>query len=85
MWERWLAHDPVRMVAGHREALGSMRRIQLQAGRRDEYFLDLCAQAMADELGRHGIGRTLDLFDGRHGGVAHRYPGAIRELVLALA
>ena len=26
----------------------------------------------------------LDLFDGRHGGISYRYPGAIRELVLAL-
>ncbi len=84
VWERWLAKDPVRMVAGHRDALRSLRRIHLEAGRRDEYFLDLGAQAMAAELDAHGIAHTLELFDGRHGGISHRYPAASRELVLAL-
>ena len=50
MWERWLEHDPVRMAAGHADALRSMRRIYLDAGRGDEYFLDLGAQAFAAEL-----------------------------------
>ncbi len=85
IWERWLAHDPVRMAAGHAEALRGMRRIYLDAGRRDEYFLDLGAQAFSNELDRLGVEHTLELFDGRHGGISYRYPGAIRELVLALS
>jgi hypothetical protein len=84
VWAQWLAHDPVRMVAGHVDALRSMRRIHLEAGRRDEYHLDLGAEAMSSELAAHGITHTCELFDGGHGGIAHRYPGAIRELVLAL-
>ena len=31
------------------------------------------------------IEHTLELFDGTHGGISYRYPGAIRELVRALA
>ena len=31
-----------------------------------------------------GVEHTLELFDGTHGGIGYRYPGAIRELVLAL-
>ena len=27
---------------------------------------------------------TLELFDGKHGGISYRYPGAIRQLVLSL-
>ena len=84
VWARWLAQDPVRMVAEHLDALQSMRRIHIAAGRSDEYHLDLSAQAMSLELTTHGIAHTLELFDGRHGGIAHRYPGTIRELVLAL-
>jgi enterochelin esterase-like enzyme len=84
VWAQWLAHDPVRMVAAHRDALRSMRRILLEAGRSDEYYLDLGATAMAAELSAHGIEHTLELFEGRHGGITWRYPGAIRELVLAL-
>ncbi len=84
VWERWLAWDPVRMAPRHADALRSMRRIYLDAGRRDEPFLDLGAQAFSDELTALGVRHTLELFDGRHGGIAYRYPGAIRELVLAL-
>jgi S-formylglutathione hydrolase FrmB len=85
VWAQWLDKDPVRMVAGHVEALASMRRIHLEAGRSDEFYLDLGAQAVSDELTAHGIEHTLELFEGRHGGITYRYPGAIRELVLALS
>jgi hypothetical protein len=34
---------------------------------------------------RCGVDHTLELFDGRHGGISWRYPLAIRELALALA
>jgi enterochelin esterase-like enzyme len=83
-WERWLALDPVRMAEGHAAVLSSMRRIYLDAGRQDEFFLDLGAQALSGELTRLGIEHTLELFDGTHDGIALRQPGAIRELVLAL-
>ncbi|PZS07348.1 MAG: enterochelin esterase [Solirubrobacterales bacterium] len=84
VWARWLEHDPVRMAADHAGALRGMRRIYLDAGRGDEYFLDLGAQAFSAELSRLGAEHTLELFDGGHGGIAYRYPGAIRELVVAL-
>lgn len=85
VWERWLELDPVRMAPGHAEALRSMRRIYLDAGKSDEYFLDLGAQAFAGELAKLGVEHTLELFDGKHGGIAWRYPRAVRELVLALS
>jgi S-formylglutathione hydrolase FrmB len=84
VWAQWLAHDPVRMAPAHAEGLRSMRRIYLDAGKGDEYFLDLGAQAFARELDKLGVAHTLELFEGRHGGISYRYPGAIRELVLAL-
>ena len=61
-----------------------MRRICLDAGRSDEFFLDLSAQAFSNELSKLGVAHTFELFDGGHGGITYRYPGAIRELVLAL-
>jgi hypothetical protein len=84
VWARWLELDPVRMAPRHADALRSMRRIHLEAGRRDEYFLDLGAQAFAGELRALGVDCTLELFDGAHGGLTYRYPAAIRELALAL-
>lgn len=85
LWERWLEFDPVRMAPGHADALRSMRRIYLDAGNRDEFFLDLGARAFADELDKLGVDYSLELYDGTHAGSQYRYPGAIRELVLALS
>ena len=84
VFSRWLAWDPVEMAARHAEALRGMVRIHLEAGRRDEVNLDLGAQALSDEFTRLGVRHTFELFDGGHGGGAHRLPGAIRDLVLAL-
>ncbi len=85
VWAQWLQHDPVRMASRHAEALRSMRRIYLDAGRQDEYFLDLGAQAFSQELAKLGVEHSLELFDGTHSGTSYRFPGAIRELVTALA
>jgi hypothetical protein len=85
VWAQWLDKDPVRMAPAHADALRSMRRIYLDAGRSDEYYLDLGGQAFAAELDSLGVQHTLELFEGKHGGLTYRYPGAIRELVLALS
>jgi hypothetical protein len=84
VWARWLELDPVRMAPAHASELRSMRRIYLDAGSGDEYFLDLGATAFSRELEKLGVEHSLDLFEGKHGGLTYRYPGAIRELVLAL-
>jgi enterochelin esterase-like enzyme len=84
VWQKWLRWDPVRMASDHAEALRSMRRIYLDAGRDDEFFLDLGAQAFAAELARIGAEHTLELFEGGHSGLSYRYPGSIAELVRAL-
>jgi len=84
VWERWLALDPVRMAAHHVEALAGLRRIYIDAGRHDEFFLDLGALALSVELGRLGIAHSLELFDGNHDGVDRRMPAAIAQLTHAL-
>ena len=85
IWERWLAWDPVRMAPRHAEALASMKRIYLDAGRSDEWYLDLGARAFAKELERLGVEHTLDLFEGTHMGIQYRYPHAIAELARVLS
>jgi hypothetical protein len=85
VWERWLEWDPVRMAPKHLEALAGMKRIYLDAGRSDQYYLDLGAEAFSKELSKGGIEHTLELFDGTHNGLQYRYPGAIRELAVALS
>jgi hypothetical protein len=85
VWEQWLSWDPVRMAPRHADALRGMRRIYLDAGRRDDYFLDLGAQAFASELEKVEAAHTLELFDGDHGTIRYRFPTAVRELLIALA
>jgi hypothetical protein len=85
VWAMWLALDPVRMAPDHADELGSMRRILIEAGAADEYYLDLGARAFADELKALDIDHSFELFSGGHGGMTHRYAPAIRELVAALS
>jgi len=80
VWQRWLALDPVRMAATHADALRSMRGIYLDAGKRDEYYLDLGATAFAAELDAIGVSYTFELFDATHGAIEYRYPKAIAFL-----
>ena len=84
VWARWLELDPVRMIPARAGAARSLRYAYLDAGRSDEWYLDLGAQAVAQELERLGVAAELELFDGKHGGIQYRYPGAIRRLVEAL-
>jgi S-formylglutathione hydrolase FrmB len=84
VWERWLAHDPVRMVPGHAQQLRGLAHIYLMAGRSDEFLLDVGSSAFGHELEQLGIEYTLELVAGGHGGMSSRFPGAIRNLLLKL-
>ena len=86
VWERWLAWDPVRMVARYAEALQGLRAIYIDAGTWDEPYLDLGAEAFRREL--EGIGVTdiyFELFDAGHGGIEYRYPLGVKYLAERLA
>jgi len=81
VWERWLAWDPVRMAPRYAEALRSMRAIYIDAGTRDQYYLDLGAEAFRRVLEELGITDVFfELFDGTHMQIEYRYPIAIRYL-----
>jgi hypothetical protein len=81
VWARWLAWDPVRMAPEHADALRGMRAIYIDAGKGDEFFLDLGAEAFRLELEELGITDVFfELFDGKHGAIEYRYPLAIRYL-----
>ncbi len=81
VWERWLAWDPVRMVPRFADALKSLKAIYIDAGKRDEFFLDLGAEAFRRALEELGITNVFfELFDGTHMQIEYRYPKAIRYL-----
>jgi S-formylglutathione hydrolase FrmB len=85
VWARWLAWDPVRMVPRYADAMRSMRAIWLDAGNRDEFFLDNGTVAVAKELESLGVEHTLELFDGTHMSIGYRYPTALAFLVRVLS
>ena len=86
VWERWLRWDPVRMVPRHADALRGMRAIYIDAGKRDEWFLDLGAEAFRRALEQVGVTDVrFELFDGGHGGIEYRYPIALKHLAERLS
>jgi hypothetical protein len=81
IWERWLRWDPVRMVPHHADALRKMRAIYIDAGKRDQYFLDLGAEAFRRALEVIGVTDVFfELFDATHDAIEYRYPTAIKYL-----
>jgi hypothetical protein len=86
VWQRWLARDPVRMVPQHADALRSMRAIYIDAGTRDEWYLDLGAEAFRAELEAIGVTDVrFELFDATHMGIGYRYPISLAYLAERLS
>jgi hypothetical protein len=76
-WERWLDWDPVRMAPRYAGALRSLRAIWIDAGTRDEYYLDLGAEAFRKALHEVGVADEVirfELFDATHAAIDYRYP-----------
>jgi S-formylglutathione hydrolase FrmB len=81
VWDRWLAWDPVRMVPKYADALRSMRAIYIDAGKKDEWFLDLGAEAFRRALAGVGVNDVFfELFDATHMQIEYRYPIAVKYL-----
>jgi hypothetical protein len=86
VWERWLAWDPVRMAPRYADALRAQRAIYIDAGNRDDVYLDLGAEAFRLALEELGItDYAFELFDGTHMGVEYRYPLAVKYLAERLS
>jgi Putative esterase len=88
VWQRWLDWDPVRMVPRYASALRSLRAIWIDAGNRDEHYLDLGAEAFAGALREIGVGDDVvrfELFDGTHQAIDYRYPLSLAWLSQQMA
>ncbi|PZS02782.1 MAG: enterochelin esterase, partial [Chloroflexi bacterium] len=85
VWERWRALDPVYMVPKRIPQLKALRGIYLDAGKRDEHYLDLGTVAFASQLAAAGVEYTLELHDGSHSRIEYRFPSAWRFLAERLS
>jgi S-formylglutathione hydrolase FrmB len=87
-WQRWLNWDPVRMVGRHLDEVRSLRAVWIDAGTRDEWYLDLGAEAFRAQLAKAGLPDDrihFELFDAGHGGIDYRYPLSLAWLAERLA
>jgi len=89
-WAAWLARDPVRLVADPASAstVASWLGVWIDAGTRDDVYLDLAARALRDALlgADFPPGRIhFELHDGRHGGQDQRFPMSITWLAEQMA
>ena len=77
VWQRWLDWDPVRMIPQYAGVLRSLRGIWIDAGTRDEWFLDIGASAVHQALGKAGVPAEVirfELFEASHMAIDYRYP-----------
>ena len=88
VWQRWLDWDPVRMVPCYAGELRSLRAIWIDAGIRDEWFLDVGAQAFRAALREAGVPDEVihfELFEAGHMGIDYRYPLSLAWLCQRIA
>lgn len=90
IWQRWLAWDPVLLAREERNrvTLRGLQAVWIDAGRSDEFFLDLAAIAVHREVVAAGTPADrvhFELFDGTHRGLTWRYPLSLAFLVERLS
>lgn len=85
VFERWLAHDPLRMVPAHADALRGMRLVFLDCGTRDEYHLHHGARAFSRALTALGIAHVHEEFADGHMNLGYRWDHSLPRLLGAIA
>ena len=88
VWEQWLARDPVRLAASRGDALRQARAIWIDAGRNDEYRLDLAAVAFHEAVRAAGVSDEVvrfELHEGTHRGTNWRHSLSLAFLAERLA
>jgi hypothetical protein len=76
------------MVPRHAEAVRSLRAVWIDGGTRDEWYLDVGAQAFRQALADAGVPDEVvrfELFDAGHGMIDYRYPEALAWLCHRIA
>jgi len=84
VWGRWLALDPLHLLASRGEALRSMRLVYLDCGTRDEWHLHLGARLFTRRLTELRIAHEYEEFDDGHMNVSYRYDVSLPRMAAAL-
>ena len=74
------------MAPLHADALRSLRAVYIDAGTKDEWYLDLGAEAFRRALADVGVTDVhFELFDAGHMGIEYRYPLSLAYLAERLS
>jgi enterochelin esterase family protein len=80
VFNKWLEHDPVRMIEKYADELKSLKLLYLDAGTNDEFALDIGARIFVSRLKELDIDHIHEEFDGGHFNIGYRYDRSL-ELI----
>ncbi len=85
-WARWLAHDPLHIVAAPaaQAALRSLRGLYIDVGRRDQYMIHYGTRALVRRLAAAAVPHVYEEFDDDHSNVDYRLDVSLPFLYRAL-
>jgi hypothetical protein len=84
-WRRWLAHDPINLVARYAKNLKKLSGIYMDCGWRDQYRIHYGCRILSRRLREHGIAHVYEEFDGTHSGIDYRMEHSLPFLSRALS
>jgi S-formylglutathione hydrolase FrmB len=83
-WDRWLAHDPARLVDAHADSLRRLKGIYVDCGNIDQYHLHYGARRLHRALERLGIAHRYEEFPDDHSNIDYRMDVSLPFLARAL-
>ncbi|MDH3592324.1 MAG: esterase family protein [Planctomycetota bacterium] len=87
VWQRWLRHDPARMIddPANARALKDLRLLFCDCGTADEYQLHLGLQLFEKRCAEHGVPIEVEWFADNHRSLGYRYDVSVPKLAAALS
>jgi len=85
VFERWLQHDPYRMVEHHVDALQGLDLLFIDVGSRDEFHLQLGARLLRDRLTTLDVEHRYEEVDDGHFSTSGRYETSLPLLIRTLS
>ena len=83
-WQRWLEHDPVRLVGRYARNLRRLRGIYIDCGWRDQYHIHYGTRQLSRRLAAARIPHQYEEFDDDHSDVDYRMDVSLPFLYRAL-
>ncbi len=83
-WQRWLEHDPVRLVGRYARNLRRLKGIYIDCGWRDQYHIHYGTRQLSRRLAAAGIAHRYEEFDDDHSDIDYRMNESLPFLYRAL-